>query len=273
MSKLVGIVNVTPDSFSDGGKYAGRDAAIRAIGRLIEDGADAIDIGAESTRPGATPVTPEEEWQRLAPVMEYITSSFGPTEGSCADGDASLKAKDDVIFSIDTRHAQTARKALAAGAHWINDVSGFSDPAMVEAVKYSDCKLVVMHSLSVPADTHVVLEDSADVMQALLDFAQKRMGELAAAGIARARIIFDPGIGFGKTAAQSLLILQRIEELKQLGIPLLVGHSRKSCLGSLGKNRDDATLAMSQTLAKAGVDYLRVHDVAAHRKMLGAQAA
>jgi len=241
MTKLVAILNLTPDSFSDGGLHTDPHASIK---RMREEGADIIDIGAESTRPGATPLTPEEEWQRLAPVLKSLPKA---------------------PFSIDTRHAATAQKSLAHGASWINDVSGFSDPAMVAAVKNTDCKLVVMHSLTVPADKSIVMADDADVVAEILSFAKARIAALETAGIARSRIIFDPGIGFGKTAAQSLTLLQHISALRACGVPLLIGHSRKSFLTG---DRDTATLAISKQLIAQGIDYLRVHDVAAHRALL-----
>ena len=247
-TSLVGILNVTPDSFSDGGHFERPEAALGRIVLLREEGADIVDIGAESTRPGATPVAADEEWERLRPVV----SALPP-------GD----------YSIDTRHGDVAQKMLKIphkGMLWINDVSGFADPAMVAAVKDSDCRLVVMHSLSVPADKAVVLDESADVLQVLLDFAGARIEALTAAGIAKERIIFDPGLGFGKTAAQSWRIIEEISRLKTLSVPLLVGHSRKSFLG---EDKDAETLAVSKTLIEQGVDYIRVHDVAAHKSLLG----
>ena len=247
-TKIMGILNVTPDSFSDGRVFFDSNAAIARIKTLIGEGADIIDIGAESTRPGATPLSPEQEWQRLSPVIQSLPSFAG--------GD----------FSIDTRHAQTARKLNYI--YMINDVSGFADPDMVSAVKNADCKLVVMHSLSVPADKNITLPESEDVMQVLIDFAEKRIAGLEKEGIQRQRIIFDPGIGFGKTAKQSLQIIREVAQLKALNVPILIGHSRKSCLSEYGDDRDAATLEVSQFLVAQGVDYLRVHDVAAHRKLL-----
>lgn len=246
-TKIIGIVNVTPDSFSDGGAHFAADAAVQTVRQLIADGAEIVDIGAESTRPGATALSAEEEWRRLAPVLSGLS----------------------VLFSVDTRHAATARKVLDVGAQWINDVSGFGDPAMIEVVADADCRLVVMHSLSIPADKAIVLPESADVMQELLSFAQTRIERLQAAGIARERIIFDPGLGFGKTAQQSMLIVREVAALKTLGVPLLIGHSRKSFLGADSvEARDEATLAVSRYLVEQRVEYLRVHNVALHRRML-----
>jgi dihydropteroate synthase len=250
-TQLVAIVNVTPDSFSDGGRAFAPHDALAAIERFCAEGADVIDIGAESTRPGATAITPEEEWARLAPILAE-------------------RKRFKIRFSIDTRRAATAKQALLAGADWINDVAGFADPAMVAAVRDSDCRLVVMHSLSVPADTSIVLPISADPVQEVLAWAQARLEKLQQAGIKRERLIFDPGIGFGKTAEHSRTLLERIGEFKALGVPLLVGHSRKSFLG--GGDRDKATLAVSQQLMAKGIDFLRVHDIAAHRPLAGREA-
>jgi dihydropteroate synthase len=252
VTKLVGIVNLTPDSFSDGGNCADVAAMIVLAGAMAAAGAEVIDVGAESTRPGAVPLDPEEEWQRLLPFMEQVLPGL---KGRCR-------------ISIDTRHAETARRALERGADWINDVGGFADAAMVEAVAPSGCALVVMHSLSIPADPKVTLPDDADPVAALLAFGYERVAALEAAGINRSRLIFDPGIGFGKTAAQSLEILRRAAELRVLGVPLLVGHSRKSFLKAFADGpppmRDAATLAFSAYLMDRGVGYLRVHDVSGH---------
>lgn len=252
MVKLAAIVNLTPDSFSDGGKFAEAEEALAAIEGFIADGAAVIDIGAESTRPGATPVSPEEEWQRLEPVLSLLHRVRKP----------------GVAFSVDTRHGRTARRALAAGADWINDVTGFSSHDMVQAVKDSDCTLVMMHSLGAPADKSVTLPEGIDVVEALLAWARARVALLEEQGIDKNCIVFDPGLGFGKTPAQSHAIVRGIAQFKALGLPVLVGHSRKSFLGGDAANRDGATLAMSLILAGQGVDYLRVHDVRAHAQAL-----
>ncbi len=249
-TKIVGILNLTPDSFSDGGQFYSPAAAIERIGELVRQGADIIDIGAESTRPDATPLSAEEEWQRLEPVVKH------------------LPAFSTVEFSIDTRHAATVSKILPYGISTVNDVSGFSSPQMVEAVQKSSCKLVIMHSLTVPADTRVVMDEHVDVVTALMEFARKRIAALVSAGIGKERMIFDAGIGFGKTTAQSFAIINGIGRFKELDVPLYIGHSRKSFLGEPKENRDKATLEMSRELIKQGVGYIRVHDVAAHRTLM-----
>jgi dihydropteroate synthase len=249
MTKLVAILNLTPDSFSDGGKYEGEQAVVR-LEQLIEEGADVVDIGAESTRPGATPLSAEEEWARLAPFFKNLKPEHFKT-----------------TLSLDTRHPENARRALDVGFRWINDVSGFASQAMREVVAGYDCTCVVMHSLSVPADKNITLPEGCDVIAELVEWALG-IGDWA---LGR-QIIIDPGIGFGKTAAQSWEIINRIDELKTLGFPLLIGHSRKSFLnpreGGDSFDRDKSTLELSQKLIVKKIDYLRVHDVAAHKVLL-----
>lgn len=255
---LVGIVNLTPDSFSDGGKLPGPEIAVEYIGKMIAEGASVIDIGAESTRPGAVLISPSEEWRRLGPVLEQLPK---------------VKSK-NVAISVDTRHAETARKALDLGVDWINDVTGFVSSAMVEVVKPSKCKLVVMHSLGVPANKAITIPPAADVVETLTAWGKDRVAKLEEKGIDKSRIIFDPGVGFGKSEPQSFTVLRNIAAFKSLGVPVFVGHSRKSFLARFTSSqpalRDDATLAASLFLAQQGVDYLRVHEIARHVQMLNA---
>jgi dihydropteroate synthase len=255
-TRLVGILNLTPDSFSDGGKFSDKDAALDAISRMIAAGAHVIDIGAESTRPGAPPVSPQEEWRRLEPVLQSLASVKQP----------------NISFSLDTRHAENAAKALEIGIDWINDVTGFISPAMINAVKASSCTLVMMHSLGIPANRSITLPQSANVTETLITWAKERIALLEQQGILRNRIVFDPGIGFGKTPQQSFALIRDIKKFMTLGVRVMVGHSRKSFLASLG-DRDDATLAASFYLAEQGVDYLRVHDVPRHTQMLNVWSA
>ena len=247
-ASLVGIINITPDSFSDGGVNYSPQKAIDAIKELIGQGAKIVDIGAESTRPNAIEITPAEEWARLEPVLKK-------------------RAEFNAIISVDTRYAETAKKSLEYGVNWINDVSGFSSPRMIEVIRNSDCKLVVMHSLSVPADKLVVMPENADVVTEIFAWAENRIKNLEDAGIHKDRIIFDVGIGFGKTPRQSQILIKNIRKFKELGVALFVGHSRKSFLGA--KNIEDAdqkTLEISKFLRDSGVDYLRVHNVKLHEK-------
>lgn len=254
-ARLVGIVNVTPDSFSDGGKAFMPKDAVAAIEEQRKAGAYAVDIGAESTRPGATSLSWPEEWSRLRPVFEVMPKDYGR----------------QVKLSIDSRHPQTVQQALEYGMAWINDVSGFSDDMMVRVASQSQCKVIVMHSLTVPADPSVVFPPKTDVVKEVLAFGKLRIRNLVDAGIGKDRIIFDPGVGFGKTADQSVRLLRSITDFRELGVELLVGHSRKSFLsawGSKAGDRDAATLEVSRFLAISGVDYLRVHDVAGHAALL-----
>lgn len=243
--ELVGIINITPDSFSDGGESFSSQDALTNILRLVDEGVDIIDIGAESTRPNAQAISQEEEWVRLELVLARLTGFPIP-------------------ISVDTRYAETARKSLALGAAWINDVSGFAGADMVAAVRDSDCKLVVMHSLTVPADKNVILPIEVDPVEAVILWAKTRIAELEKAGIKRSRIIFDPGIGFGKNAEQSQAIIDGVARFRALEVPILIGHSRKSFLQAGGGDKDDATIKISEFLAENGVDYLRVHNVRRH---------
>lgn len=263
MTQLVGILNLTPDSFSgDGHSYNPRNA-LEQLEKIFQDGAAIVDVGAESTRPGATPLNHEEEWRRLSHFLEYLKQDN----------------RHDYFprISIDTYHPETAKKALAFGVGWINDVWGFQDARMVEAVKDSICDIVVMHSLSIPADPQVTFPPDTDIILALINWANERLQKLEGQGIARDRVILDPGIGFGKTAEQSQAIIDRIDALKTLGVRLLVGHSRKSFLklhtSEPPGQRDAATAEISVKLAKAGVDFLRVHNVVVNRKALDAHPA
>ncbi len=254
---LVGILNITPDSFSDGGDFLDAQSALTHAEQLLRDGATIIDIGAESTRPGAVLLSPEQEWTRLAPVLEPLIA---------------LAATHHAEISLDTRHPETARRALALGVSWINDQSGITSRVMRTTLANASCKVVLMHSLGLPADPRNTFPEDADAVQLMKDFFVTRLRDLEKAGIARDRIILDPGIGFGKTAEQSVALLSRVDELQSLGLPLFIGHSRKSFLklysDAPAAERDEATLVFSEALMKAGVDYLRVHNVAAHFALL-----
>ena len=247
--QIIGIVNITPDSFSDGGKAYSPQDAITHAETLLADGADMLDLGAESTRPNAVPVSAEEEWSRLEPVINHLQG----------------KAR----FSVDTRHHQTAIKALKLGCEMINDVSAASNFSLIEAVAaHENAAYVLMHSLSVPADPCLTMPKDSDVVQEVLAFAQEKISMLEKMGLAKSRIIFDPGIGFGKTAEQSLELIERIEEFHKLNVPLYVGHSRKSFMrlftDAPAHERDALTLEFSKKLIQKGVTYLRVHHVEMH---------
>ncbi|MCH2546327.1 MAG: dihydropteroate synthase [Alphaproteobacteria bacterium] len=254
-TRIVAIINLTPDSFSDGGKYAEPESAVSAMENMVEQGADVLDIGAESTRPGARTLSHEEEWERLSPILSLAKSRFPHT-----------------AISVDTRNPTTAARAIDCGVDWINDVNGGKDPQMLAVIRSASCKYVVMHSLTVPANPKEVLHDSIDVVTSLRSWAEKRMQDLHDAGIAKERIILDPGIGFGKTAQQSWDILRNIPKLADIDAPMLVGHSRKSFLKLVtekdAKDRDLEGSMISAWLVRNKISYLRVHDVVATKRAI-----
>ncbi len=249
---LVGIINVTPDSFSDGGQFFNPDTAIKQAKQYMLDGAEIIDIGAEATNPRAAAISDEEEWTRLEPVLKAILAE---------SPHLILPPK----ISIDTRHASVAKKALNLGVAWINDVSGADDPAMRDVLTTSACDVVIMHHLGIPVNSNRILSLSEHPVDQVLRWAHKRLDDLVQQGIARERIIFDVGIGFGKNAVQCLELIKQIERFRELGTRLLVGHSRKIFLGQFTPKefaeRDIETTVVSLFLASQGVDYLRVHNV------------
>lgn len=250
---LMGIVNVTPDSFSDGGEFLDPKMAVEHGLSLVEEGADWLDIGGESTRPGAAPVPESDELRRVLPVVE------------------GLRAQTDRPISIDTYKPAVAREAIQAGATIINDVTGFRDPAMVELAAKSDAACIVMHMRGTPVD---MMEQTQykDVVADLLDYFRDRLGRLREAGIAMSRTIVDPGIGFAKLRAENLKLLNRLADFAVLGRPILLGASRKRIIGELtGRGlagRKDGTIASSVLAYLKGTHLLRVHDVGAVRDAL-----
>lgn len=250
--RLVGILNVTPDSFADGNKFLDPSKALRQVEYLLNSGAEIIDIGAESTRPGATPITAAEEWKRLEPVLKFMQR-------------IACNFLDRPTICVDTRHAKTAEKALGAGATWLNDVSGLKDPAYIQLVRDSGCRAVFMHHLTIPADKTKTLSHKQPLVNQVKEWIMERLETLMKAGVAPEQLIADVGIGFGKSAAQDMFLLQNIQSFKDLPVPLLVGHSCKYFLGQLltgsaASDRHLETSIISTFLAQAGVDYIRVHD-------------
>lgn len=247
--KLMGIVNTTPDSFSDGGQFCDVDATVGHALELEAAGADFLDVGGESTRPGAQPVSEADELRRVIPVVSRLAGEVS------------------VPISIDTTKAEVARQALAAGATIVNDISGLTfDPQMPAVCAASNCGVIVMHIQGTPQtmqnDPHY-----ENVIVEICDHFTARLEQLATAGIAKERIVLDPGIGFGKTAEHNLQILSHIGRFRELGCPVLIGHSRKRFLGKvLGKPLDErvyGTAGVAIALAQQGGDIIRVHDVAA----------
>jgi len=246
MAKIMGIVNVTPDSFSDGGLFLDPERAIRHARELLAGGADLLDIGGESTRPGARAVTAEEELARVAPVI----AAMGDT---------------DAPISIDTSKLAVADAALDAGAEIVNDVTALrGEPELAELCAQRDCGLVLMHMRGTPRtmQENPTYDDVVDEVKAFL---AERIEFATAAGVAEERIWVDPGIGFGKTVDHNLELLRRLGELRELGRPIVIGTSRKSFLGNLtGREVDErlgGTVASNVLALRAGADVFRVHDV------------
>lgn len=245
----MGVLNVTPDSFSDGGLYASVDAAVERGAQMVSEGADLIDVGGESTRPGADDVLADAEIDRTAPVIERI-STLG------------------VPISIDTRKAVVAKAALDAGAQLVNDVSaGLYDPAMLPLVADRRVPIILMHMRGDPR-TMDALTGYGDVVSDVRRELRDRIAAAKHAGVEEGNILIDPGLGFAKTQEQSLELLHRIEELRTDGFPLVVGPSRKRFIGGDLHERLEGTLAVCAWCAVEGVEIVRVHDVRAVRRVV-----
>ncbi|MBI2753311.1 MAG: dihydropteroate synthase [Betaproteobacteria bacterium] len=249
---VMGVLNVTPDSFSDGGRFMDRDAAVAHARRMVEEGADLLDVGGESTRPGAQAVSEDEELRRLMPVLEALADLPVPV-------------------SVDTRRVRVMRQALAAGASMINDVQALQAAGALEAVAASDCAVCLMH---MKGDPRTMQKDPQyrDVVAEVGAFLASRIAAAQTAGIARERLAVDPGFGFGKALAHNLELLRRLGELPVHGVPLLVGLSRKSMLGAItgrpAADRLAPSIAAALLAARHGAKILRVHDVGETRDAL-----
>jgi dihydropteroate synthase len=250
---LMGIVNVTPDSFSDGGKYSSTDLAVAHGLELIAEGADILDIGGESTRPGAPPVSLDEELRRVIPVIE------------------ALSAVSTVPLSIDTYKPEVMRSAIAAGIDIVNDVRALQENGALDVVANSHVGVCLMHMQGIP-QTMQLNPSYVNVVEEVKQFLHARLTVLTGRGVARERIVLDPGFGFGKTTAHNIALIQALETLNDLGQPLLVGLSRKSVLGKIAggdeQQRLYSGLAASVISAMKGASVLRVHDVKATRDAL-----
>ncbi|MDR6430931.1 dihydropteroate synthase [Brucella pseudogrignonensis] len=248
-SVIMGILNVTPDSFSDGGKHIELDNALAAAKTMLDEGATIIDVGGESTRPGAAKVDAETEAARVVPIIRALTENFG------------------CIISIDTYRASTARLAVEAGAHIVNDVWGLQkEPEIAQVAKETGAGLVIMH-------TSRDRETDADVIADQFAFLNKSLEIAGRAGINASNITLDPGFGFGKSQDEDIALMARMEELQRFGYPLLVGTSRKRFIGAMTGQaeplqRDAGTAATSVALRLVGADIFRVHNVAFNRDAL-----
>ncbi|WP_136806610.1 dihydropteroate synthase [Desulfosediminicola flagellatus] len=253
-TRIMGILNVTPDSFSDGGNFHDLTAALLQAEGIIAAGADILDVGGESTRPYAEPVSLEDELARTIPVIRTIRSTHS------------------IPISIDTTKAEVARQALAAGADIINDISALlKDPEMIDVVRDSDVPVIIMHMQGSPSD----MQDRPaydNVIDEIVAFFTERIEWMTSEGVARNRIILDPGIGFGKTLDHNLSIIKHLDRFKSLDLPVLLGHSRKNFLGILtgleAEKRDLPTAVISALSVERQADIIRVHDVASTRQAL-----
>ncbi|MGQ0511409.1 MAG: dihydropteroate synthase [Betaproteobacteria bacterium] len=249
---LMGVLNVTPDSFSDGGRYLRSEVAVAHARQLVAEGADLLDIGGESSRPGAAAVSEDEELGRILPVLRALQDLPIPV-------------------SVDTRRPRVMREAAAAGASMVNDIEALEAPGALEAVAASSCGVCLMHKKGDPA-TMQRDPTYTDVVAEVKAYLAARIAACEAAGIARERIVADPGFGFGKTAAHNLELLRRLPEFAELGVPIASGWSRKSTLGMItgrpASARLAASLAAALLSAQAGATMLRVHDVKETRDAL-----
>ena len=266
--RIMGILNVTPDSFSDGGAYLDVDAAVARAKEMLDEGADIIDVGGESTRPGHVPISAKEEAERVVPVVRRLVALGAP-------------------ISIDTRHAEVAKMCVRLGASIVNDVSGFTDPEMVEVAANSDCGCVVMHwdtngskatrrevrldsakpSRYVPSSQRFTLPDEAPVMRGVMGFLGDAARTLMRAGVAKERICLDPGAGFDKTTDEDVVIQRATRKMASMGYPLMCAVSRKRFVGAIAGvpgpiDRDPATIGLVISAIESGARILRVHDVA-----------
>ena len=243
-ARVVGILNLTPDSFHDGGRYAGPDAALARVEAMAAEGVDAVDVGGQSTRPGSAALGAEEEWDRLEAVLPGLVRRFP-----------------SIPFSIDTYFGDVARRALDVGVAMVNDVSGLGvDPSLADMVARSGAGLVLMHSMGAPSALHAPRE-YGDVAEEVRDFLEQRARLAESRGVPRDRIAIDPGVGFSKRAEQSVAALAGIPRLVALGYPIYIGVSRKSFLGSRVEDRLAAGVAVTVNAYRDGARLFRTHDV------------
>ncbi|MDX2083353.1 MAG: dihydropteroate synthase [Rickettsiales bacterium] len=260
-TKIVGILNITPDSFSDGGKFDSLDGALNHLQQMINDGADIIDIGAESTRPQAKPITADEEWQRLEKILPPVIS-------------IAKNASRQVKTSIDSYHFSTIKKSYELGIDIINDVSSLIDEKIIAFIAEKNLPTILMHNQKIQEDADCVINRNLNLADKIIDWAKEKIADLKKKNISSSQLIFDPGIGFAKNALQSISILKNITKFHKIGLPIYLGHSKKSFLDAIdfsnyGENldRSQKTLIISKYLIAQKIDFIRVHDVELTKKI------
>jgi dihydropteroate synthase len=258
---VVGILNITPDSFSDGGEFFDPGAAAEHAATMLDEGADILDVGGESTRPGSDPVSQEEEIQRVIPVLERI-----------------LSVRPEAVISVDTYRSGTATAALEAGASLVNDVTALrGDPRIASVIQEAACPVILMHMQGEPK-TMQKEPHYEDVVREVRDFLAERAGYAVAAGIRPENVILDPGIGFGKNLQHNLALLRNLDAIVDLGFPVLIGASRKSFMEKItgvqeARDRVSGTVATTVLAYERGATFFRVHDVRANREALAVAEA
>ncbi len=263
MTKIIGILNITPDSFSDGGKFNSSKSAINHLKEMLNDGVDMIDIGAESTRPGAIKITDEEEWRRLELILPEIIAEvrkFNQETGK------------KIQTSIDSYHFSTIKKAYEIGIDIINDVSGLIDEEVINFIAERNIATVLMHNTPILINPELIINPYVNDNVEIINWAKSKIDHLLKKGVKKSQLIFDPGIGFAKNSEQSIRILKNIDDYQVLELPIYIGHSKKSfldkvgCFDSEGENlsRAEKTLIISKYLIKKKIDFIRIHDVKEH---------
>ena len=259
----MGILNLTPDSFSDGGTWLDRDKVAEEVDKLIERDVPIIDVGAESTRPRAEEISEQEEWRRLQPILQLINDRTGGR-------------KIRPLISVDSRHPKVVEKAINLGVDIINDVTGLDDINMLALARESGCQIVAMHAMTVPVDPKQLLPNNRPAVEQIQQWISRKAEQWSVQGLDLSRMIIDPGIGFGKSSIQAFELMTHCNALRQSGMRLLIGHSRKSFMSGFTDrppgHRDMETLGISLGLCQQGVDVIRVHQPFVHQRAYRAWA-
>ena len=255
MVKIVGILNLTPDSFFDGGKHNTCELALQQVAKMLQAGACIIDIGAESTKPNSQPLTLQQEQERLLKILPSIIAYIKTFN---------KENQKNIKISLDSYHFHTIKMGLEMGIDIINDVSGLVDEKIVDLAMQYQCQVILMHNLAIHSNPNLIINTNLNINSEIFNWAKQKIAKLLAKGIKKTNIIFDPGLGFSKNAAQCIKILKEIVIYHNLGVEILVGHSQKSFLDAIeieNLSRSQKTLLISQYLAKKQMQYLRVHNV------------